>query len=88
MKTIYIENDIKNHPRVETITKRFTKNANIVYCAHYAEVFNPKGQNYKIQKQSPALILASKKFKRVIKEHGTVEACNRCGWLQLDEKQF
>ena len=29
-----------------------------------------------------------KKFKRVMKEHGTVEACNRCGWLQLDEKQF
>ena len=23
-----------------------------------------------------------KKFKKVIKEKGTVEACNRCGWLQ------
>ena len=23
-----------------------------------------------------------KKFKKVLKENGTVEACNRCGWLQ------
>ena len=23
-----------------------------------------------------------KKFKDVMKKHGTVEACNRCGWLQ------
>ena len=29
-----------------------------------------------------------KKFKKVMKEHGTVEACNRCGWLQLEEKQL
>ena len=26
-----------------------------------------------------------KKFKMTMKEHGTVEACNRCGWLQLSE---
>ena len=23
-----------------------------------------------------------KRFKKIIKDHGTVEACNRCGWLQ------
>ena len=25
------------------------------------------------------------KFRKTIKEHGTVEACNRCGWLQLSQ---
>ena len=29
-----------------------------------------------------------KKFKKVMKEHGTVEACNRCGWLQLADRQL
>ena len=29
-----------------------------------------------------------KKFKKVMKQSGTVEACNRCDWLQLNEKQF
>ena len=29
-----------------------------------------------------------KKFKKVMKKDGTVEACNRCDWLQLDQKQF
>ena len=29
-----------------------------------------------------------KKFKKVIKKHGTVEACNRCDWLQSTEKNL
>jgi len=29
-----------------------------------------------------------KKFKKVMKKHGTVEACNRCDWLRLNEKQL
>ena len=29
-----------------------------------------------------------KKFKKVIKTHGTVEACNRCDWLQSNEKNL
>ena len=29
-----------------------------------------------------------KKFKKVLMKHGTVEACNRCDWLQLSEKQY
>ena len=28
-----------------------------------------------------------KKFKKILKKDGTVEACNRCGWLQLSESQ-
>ena len=26
-----------------------------------------------------------KRFKNTIREQGTVEACNRCGWLQNNE---
>lgn len=29
-----------------------------------------------------------KKFKKILKKEGTVEACNRCGWLQLPENQI
>ena len=25
------------------------------------------------------------KFKKTIRDQGTVEACNRCGWLQKNE---
>lgn len=28
-----------------------------------------------------------KKFKNVMKKNGTIEACNRCGWLQLADNK-
>ena len=33
----------------------------IIYCASYREVFNPRRQHFRLQKQHPALILAQKK---------------------------
>lgn len=57
--TIYIENEIKQHPRVEAIVKRF-KTASIISCNRYGEIFNLKAQNFRLQKQKPALILARK----------------------------
>jgi len=56
---IYIEEAIRNHPRVEIICQRFPK-ATLIYCERYGEVFNPKAQNFRLQKQQPALILAEK----------------------------
>lgn len=67
MHTIYIENTIINHPRAQRIINHYGKNANIITCQHYGEVFNPKSQNFRIQKQKPALILAEKKNNRVLK---------------------
>lgn len=57
--SIYIEESIKQHPRVKNICERFPK-ARKITCNRYGEVFNPKAQNFRLQKQSPALILAEK----------------------------
>jgi len=57
--TLYIEENIRHHPRVLEITARFPSARRII-CGRYGEVFNPKAQNFRLQKQKPALILAEK----------------------------
>jgi spore photoproduct lyase len=64
--TLYIEEDIAEHPRTKTICARFPQ-ADLVFCERYGEVFNPKSQDFRLQKQKPALILASKYDRRVLK---------------------
>ena len=59
IQSIYIESAIAKHPRTQFILKRFPK-ASRVECDRYGEVFNPKAQNFRLQKQQPALILAQK----------------------------
>ena len=56
---IYIEESCRNHPRTRRILARFPR-ATRVHCRHYREVFNPKSQNFRLQKRRPALILALK----------------------------
>lgn len=57
--TIYIEATLLEHPRVQRICARFPAARKII-CERYGEVFNPKAQNFRVQKQQPALILAEK----------------------------
>ncbi len=57
--TIYIEAALEDHPRVTGILKRYP-NARRITCERYGEVFNPKAQNFRLQKKKPALILAQK----------------------------
>ncbi len=57
--TIYIEENIQQHHRTLQICSRFPKARKII-CSRYGEVFNPKAQNFRLQKQRPALILAEK----------------------------
>ena len=59
IETIYIEENIVQHPRVIEIMTRFPQARKII-CGRYGEVFNPKSQNFRLQKQKPALILAEK----------------------------
>jgi spore photoproduct lyase len=59
IETIYIEEAILQHPRVVEIVARFPQARKII-CSRYGEVFNPKAQNFRLQKQQPALILAEK----------------------------
>lgn len=57
--TLYIESAVAEHPRVTAIRRRFPR-ARVIDCERYGEVFNPKAQNFRLQKQRPALILARK----------------------------
>jgi spore photoproduct lyase len=59
INTIYIEENIQQHPRTKQICSRFPE-AHKIICSRYGEVFNPKAQNFRLQKQRPALILAEK----------------------------
>lgn len=60
MRTIYIEKNIKSHPRVKDILTRLNHQGPLIECNHYGEIFNPKAQNFRLQKQNPAIILAEK----------------------------
>lgn len=59
INTIYIEENVRHHPRTIKICNRFPQ-AKKILCERYGEVFNPKAQNFRLQKQNPALILAEK----------------------------
>ena len=57
--TIYIETAARQQALTQAIQQRFPK-ARYIACDRFGEVFNPKAQNFRLQKQQPALILAEK----------------------------
>ena len=59
VKIIYIENEIKEHPRTKAITNKLKK-SKIIYVNRYSEVFNKRNQSFNLQKKNPAIILAKK----------------------------
>ena len=59
IETIYIEADLQQHPRAQQLIQRYST-ARVIPCEHYAEVFNPYAQNFRLQKLKPALIIAQK----------------------------
>jgi spore photoproduct lyase len=59
IETIYIEEQVADHHRTLEILARFPA-ARQIPCQRYGEIFNRKAQNFRLQKQQPALILASK----------------------------
>ena len=63
--TIYIEQDISSHSRTVEILDRYPA-AQKIEIERYSEVFNPHGQNFRLQKQNPSLILAAKQNKKVL----------------------
>ena len=64
IETIYVERDLFTHPRAKRIISKYA-GARVVDCEHYGEIFNRKGQNFRLQKQSPALILARKNGRKL-----------------------
>ena len=57
--SIFVEREVLDHPVAEKIFKRL-KYADIFEIERYQEMFNRRKQNFRIQKQNPALILAKK----------------------------
>lgn len=64
IETIYIEENVVDHGRTRSICERFPAARKII-CDRYSEVFNPKAQNFRLQKKQPSLILAEK-FKNFV----------------------
>ena len=56
-ENVYVEDEIKNLDKTKNILKRI-KYKNIIICDKYSEIFNPKNQNFRIQKINPSIILA------------------------------
>ena len=57
--SIFVEQEVLDHPVAQKIFKRL-KYADIFEIERYQEMFNRRKQNFRIQKQNPALILAKK----------------------------
>lgn len=60
-----MEEEAREYPKVQRILKKYS-NIPQITCHHYGEIFNIKNQNFRTQKQFPALIIAIKKGKKVI----------------------
>jgi spore photoproduct lyase len=60
IKNLYIEEDVLNDEKAIRIQKKL-RYENKIICKSYREVFNPKNQNFRIQKKEPSVILAKKK---------------------------
>lgn len=62
VKNLYIEEDVLKDENALKIQKKL-RYENKIICKNYREVFNPKNQNFRIQKKEPSVILAKKKKK-------------------------
>lgn len=66
-RLVYIEEEVRDHPRTHSILAKLSGDVKVIACDNYKEVFNPKKQNFRIQKKNPALILAKKSGRRVLR---------------------
>ena len=54
---LYVEAAVRSLPRTHAIMQRFSK-LPVIPCERYTEVFNPRSQNFRLQKARPSLIPA------------------------------
>tara|TARA_B100000963_G_scaffold359939_1_gene388846 strand:+ start:704 stop:1672 length:969 start_codon:yes stop_codon:yes gene_type:complete len=59
-ETVYVEKDTREDKYTLDILKKI-KFKNLIYCKNYSEIFNPRNQNFRIQKMKPNIILAKKR---------------------------
>ena len=58
IKRLYVERSARDHPRAARIAQK--TGLTPIYCDSYREILNPKTQDFRLQKQSQALVLAQK----------------------------
>ncbi len=66
VKNLYIEEDVLEDEKALGIQQKL-RYENKIICKNYREVFNPKNQNFRIQKKEPSVILAKKKKNLILK---------------------
>lgn len=71
-QTIYIEEGLQKHPRVQYILN-LIKPENIIEIQKYTDVFNRKNQNFRLQKESGQKLIIAKKKDNFIQ--GAPEKC-------------
>ena len=62
---VYVEQAVRDHPRTRYILQRYPQ-APVVEITHQGEVFNPRAQNFRLQKSNPALIIAAKHQRHIL----------------------
>ena len=63
--TVYVERSVRHTGQAQAILARARADS-IIEVDRYGEVFNPKAQNFRLQKLNPALIVAEKHGKLVL----------------------
>ena len=63
--TIYVEEDVLDHPRTHAISERHPSAVKIP-ISRYGEVFNRNQQSFRLQKRKPSLIVAAKRPPHVL----------------------
>ena len=53
---IYVEDAIREHPQTQETLLKYPR-ATVVPCQRYGEIFNRKGQNFRLQKNQPLSFL-------------------------------
>jgi spore photoproduct lyase len=62
---VYVESAVRHHPRTQRLLRRMHK-LPVIEIEHYGEVFNPRSQNFRLQKKDPAIIIAHKNKGQVL----------------------
>ncbi len=62
---IYVEREARDYPKTDEVLARFAQ-ARVIECERHGALFNRAGQNFRLQKNRPALMLAVKHGRTVL----------------------
>lgn len=65
IETVYVESGVASHERTRRVLGRLPR-ARVIEIERFGEIFNRKRQDFRLQKQQPALILAEKHGRKLL----------------------